>query len=370
MDKIKLLVMACEGDIHTEKWISGLSMSDEFDIYLLGMESAGIRKGILENPKVKKVYEIPALKKISKTGNNYHYLGNLIKIRKIVNDLKPDIINTMYLTSYGFIGSLVKNNALLCHFMMGSDIMVTPYKSRIYKWITKYALSRGDFFVMPSRVMHKKVCELYKIPDDKFLMQQYGVGDEIINYPRQGKKYDFVSNRHWLPNSNILVLLEIFSKMKVPQVLAIIGDKGPCEEEIKRKINSLPKARYFGILPYMENIDVVAKSKFYISLTLSDGASLSILEAMALGAIPVLSDIEPSREWVEDGVNGFLIDIDDLSAAIEKMNFIISLPDDKLQIMRRKNEEIMRQRGSLRNNMGRLNDHILLLMESRRKTNR
>ena len=58
------------------------------------------------------------------------------------------------------------------------------------------------------------------------------------------------------------------------------------------------------------------ESGFYISMTESDGASLSLMEAMAVGAIPVVSDIEPNREWVKNGVNGVLVPLDDEAVAI------------------------------------------------------
>lgn len=361
MEKIKLLVMADGTSIHTEKWISGLSLRDEFDIYLLTMNPEGTRKGILGNPKVRGVFEVFPDNEVSRKGGNYHYLWNLFKIKKIVKNLEPDIINTIYLTSYGFVGALVKGKSLLCHFMIGSDIMVTPYRNIIYKWITKYTLSRGDFFVSSSGTMSKKLLELFDISEKKLLTQQYGVGDEVINYPQQIKEYDFISNRAWVENSNIPVIIEIFSKMNSPSNLVLIGDNGPLEKEIKEKISVMPNIKHLGALPYMENIDAVARSKFYISLASSDGTSLSVLEAMALGAIPILSNIEPNREWVEDGINGFLININDISGAIKKFNVIACTPVDVLIIMKQKNIEIIKQRGSLRKNMNHFADSLLSL---------
>jgi glycosyltransferase involved in cell wall biosynthesis len=35
---------------------------------------------------------------------------------------------------------------------------------------------------------------------------------------------------------------------------------------------------------------------------------------MALGALPIHSDMESIREWVEDGVNGLLFPVDDVEA--------------------------------------------------------
>jgi glycosyltransferase involved in cell wall biosynthesis len=78
------------------------------------------------------------------------------------------------------------------------------------------------------------------------------------------------------------------------------------------------------------------------------------MEAMALGAVPVVSDIEPNREWVQDGENGFLIDVGDPDAAARKLRQILSLPEAACAYMRERNRSIIRERGSLSVNMRRL----------------
>ncbi len=60
---------------------------------------------------------------------------------------------------------------------------------------------------------------------------------------------------------------------------------------------------------------IVARSDCYVSVSESDGVSLALLEALALGAVPVLSDIPANRPWVHDGSTGVLVDIDPASVA-------------------------------------------------------
>jgi glycosyltransferase involved in cell wall biosynthesis len=44
----------------------------------------------------------------------------------------------------------------------------------------------------------------------------------------------------------------------------------------------------------------------YVSASLWDGASISLMEAMACGVFPVVSDIPANREWLQDGATAFL----------------------------------------------------------------
>ena len=360
----KILVMADGASIHTEKWIYGLSLNPEFEIYLLTMNPSGARPSIGINNKVKTVFEVHNNNTV-KDANNYWYVKNVLKIREIVKKVKPDIINTIYLTSYGLMGSLMKDNVLLSHFMIGTDIMVTPQKNFLYKLLTKFALFRGDYFVSSSKTMTKSLLRLHNIPSERLLTQQYGVGEEVINYPRLGKVYDFISNRAWVPNSNIPLILEIFKCLEIPLNHAIIGQGGVQEKKIHGLLSQLPQVKHLGTLQYMDNIHAVAQSKYYISLTSSDGASLSLMEAMALGVVPVVSDVAPNLEWVEDGYNGFVVDINDISKTVSKFEYIAQLPDNLRLVMAARCIDIIKKRGRLVENMKKFSDNILKLLKER-----
>lgn len=47
--------------------------------------------------------------------------------------------------------------------------------------------------------------------------------------------------------------------------------------------------------------DEMQRAELYVSMALSDGTSSSLLEAMAVGCFPVLSDIPANREWLDHG---------------------------------------------------------------------
>jgi len=53
-----------------------------------------------------------------------------------------------------------------------------------------------------------------------------------------------------------------------------------------------------GVLPHRQkNVEVVARSAFYVSMTVSGGVALSLAETMAVDyGAPITSDIPPNRE--------------------------------------------------------------------------
>jgi glycosyltransferase involved in cell wall biosynthesis len=51
---------------------------------------------------------------------------------------------------------------------------------------------------------------------------------------------------------------------------------------------------------------ILSESEIYISASISDGSSVSLLEAMAAGRLCICRDFPSNREWIYNGVNGFL----------------------------------------------------------------
>jgi glycosyltransferase involved in cell wall biosynthesis len=60
-------------------------------------------------------------------------------------------------------------------------------------------------------------------------------------------------------------------------------------------------------------------SDIYVSTSLSDGTSASLLEAMITGLACVVSDIPGNKEWIVDGVNGMLFPARNHEKLAEKM---------------------------------------------------
>jgi len=53
--------------------------------------------------------------------------------------------------------------------------------------------------------------------------------------------------------------------------------------------------------------DLLNQADIYVSTSLYDATSVSLLEALASGAFPVVTDIPANREWISDGESGFLL---------------------------------------------------------------
>jgi len=70
------------------------------------------------------------------------------------------------------------------------------------------------------------------------------------------------------------------------------------------------------------------RARASIGLSISDGVSNSMLEAMAMGSLPIQSDNGCEREWVRDGENGLLVAAEDPEAVASALRRALS--DDAL----------------------------------------
>jgi glycosyltransferase involved in cell wall biosynthesis len=72
-------------------------------------------------------------------------------------------------------------------------------------------------------------------------------------------------------------------------------------------LNLGTSVQFLGGIPHKEMPNLLAKSDIFVSTSPNDGTSVSLLEALASGTFPVVTDIPANREWIVDGDNGFLV---------------------------------------------------------------
>jgi glycosyltransferase involved in cell wall biosynthesis len=86
---------------------------------------------------------------------------------------------------------------------------------------------------------------------------------------------------------------------------------------------------------HKEILKLFGKSRIYIGLSISDGISTSLLEAMIMGAFPIQSCTACAGEWIEDGRSGFIVPPEEpyiLADAIRKALVDDSLVDHAAEI--------------------------------------
>lgn len=116
-----------------------------------------------------------------------------------------------------------------------------------------------------------------------------------------------------------------------------------------------PTVRFIGRIPHEKMPSLLAQADIYVSTSLHDGASVSLLEAMGSGAFPVVTDIPSNREWISDGDNGFLVPKEDENLLAKKI--VEAIRNHRLLgEASTKNQEIVEQRAYWRENLKKITE--------------
>ncbi len=304
---------------------------------------------------------------INSDGGNYKYIFSLNKIKKELKDIKPDIVNAHYVTSYGFIASITK----ICPLVIsawGTDILVTPNKNFLYKFITKKALKNADLITSDSEFMSNEIKKL--VNKKNILTVPMGIEKELLNVERKENKdeINILSLRTVNKNSNIDVIIKAFylliKEEKMSNIKLIITNDGTEMENIKSLILKLgieDRVIVKGFVQREELIELLAKAQLNISIPDSDSTSVTLLESMACGSFNIVSNIPANTEWIQDNYNGLVInEINEKTLKSAMKNAILNeeLRQKALAI----NKDIISSKALWENNMKYVEEEYLKLI--------
>ena len=135
----------------------------------------------------------------------------------------------------------------------------------------------------------------------------------------------------------------------------LCGD-GPLKNDFEKYILENGLGEYVYFVGHVENDDMpkyLAASDIYVSTSLSDSTSISLLEAMACGLPVVVTNIDGNKDWITNGDNGFLVSKEDHHQVYEKLTLLLNDSDLREEFGRR-NLEIARDRADWNKNFGKL----------------
>ncbi len=261
---------------------------------------------------------------INSSGGNINYLKKIKEIKRMIKEINPDIINAHYVTSYGFIAALIKDRPLVIS-TWGSDILVTPKKNFIYKLLTQYSLKKGDLITSDSNNMTKEIKKLTR-NHSTVITRPMGIDPNQFNLEGTEKNREkiLLSMRTLCDNSNIDIILKAFKKVLDydKDIKLVITNSGEKENEVLQNIKALgieKSVEFLGFISHEQVIDLLKKSFIFISIPTSDSTSVTLLEAMACGTFPIVSDIPANNEWIVNNTNGLILE----DNSEEKLNRLI-----------------------------------------------
>lgn len=313
--KKKIMFIGDAGSIHIAKYVNYYVHKDGYDVCIATFSQTNCTDCqnivFLSNHLV------------TSGGGNYHYIFSIFKLAKLIRAYNPDYINAHFSYSMGFIALLAlrlsgRNSELsvVCH---GSDVMA--YSHRWCYWLNKIVLRCAKKIIAVSEPMYRKILS-WDINRKKIFVGQYGV---VVKKQENVKRdIDIISIRDASPNSQIEFMLEALSQIdnigtkRIVFVIPNIDSK-----RLEKLKNTYSYIEFHEGMSHGEIVNLLSRSKIYISATKSDGTSLSLLEAMVYGAYPIVSNIPTNECWIKNRINGnlFANESEFISCMVRAMNF-------------------------------------------------
>ena len=344
--KLKICFLGTAKSIHTLKWIEYFAEKGH-DVFLVSYDE--LLKDYKPKNKTIRFYFLE--RRIPVTIWPLNTILNLpfsfLRVKKIINKEKPDIIHAHYVNSYGTLGSLLNFHPFVIT-AWGSDILITPQKFLPLKWTTKYALSRADLITCDAEHMKKAITRLGVGPQ-KIKIINFGIDIKKFspgpNKEKAKRKISIPSNspvvvslRRLVPISDITTLIKgaYLVKKEFPKTIFVIIGGGPEEEKLKKLARKLKLDKNIKFISWVSNEDLpkyLRAVDVYVSTSLSDaGIAASTAEAMACGLPVVITDVADNKEWVKDGENGFLFSPKDHKELAKKIIYLLKDENKRIKM--------------------------------------
>lgn len=297
--------------------------------------SKGYQVTIVTTAMAENEYELPKgagriISDITKeeiTGNrSTNFKNRFCKLREIWKSEKPDVI-------ISFIG---KNNfmAILTAWGLKVPVLVSvrgepmeEYYNGLLRFLAKYLFQKADGIILqtedsraffPKKTNQKAV--VLPNPLNPVFMKDLYEGEKEKKIVMVGRIDS---------NKNQKLVIDAFASIasKYPDYKLEIWGNGEDYESLKSYISSLHLEQQIAMPGATSNVrEKIEKASLYILSSNTEGMPNSLMEAMALGLCCISTDCPCGgpKMLIQDGVNGLLVPVKDVSAMAKAMERVLS----------------------------------------------
>ena len=297
----------------------------------------------------------------------------------------PELVDAHFVPNYGVLGVLAGRRPLVVN-AWGSDLLAAkdPLRRARLSWV----LARADLVRVDAHVLARAARRL-GVFEEKIEILPWGAETERFAFSpsreaRLAARHSWpapwteavgeapvaVSTRMHHDVYSIDTLVDAWPAVAqaLPEASCLVAGDGPLRAalEARAKARGIASSlRFLGRQSQEALAALLAGAEVYVSTSLSDSTSLSLLEAMSAGAYPVVSDIEGNREWVTPE-SGFLFAARDHGALARGLTRTLGDPG-RFDPARAQNRATIEARGDWNRAMDRAAERTIALAAGRKK---
>ncbi len=254
---------------------------------------------------------------------------DFIGLIRFLKKEKPFIVHT-YLNTSNVFGTFAAKLASI-PIIVNSRRDMGHFRSGLVGRLEQFAVCLSDKVVCVSESVRKKVVDEEKIPLDKAIViyngveidklkRDYNNNEEVTHY----KTVTMVATMDRKEKGHIYFIkaAEKVIKKRRDVRFVLIGD-GPLRHALEDYVSRKRIDNYFDFRG--KRIDLLKElhdTDILVVPSESEGCSNALLEAMAMGIVPVATSVEGNIEIIEDGISGILVksqDANDIALGITKL---------------------------------------------------
>lgn len=311
---MRILFLSAANSIHTVKWVNALADRghDIFLVYNTG-----------HDPEKDKIKESVFLHALKYKGMKGYYL-NSHELRKLVEKIKPDVINVHYASGYGTLARRSKITPVLLS-VWGSDVYDFPYKSRVKRDILKKNINYASKLASTSFCMAEQLRRVMQNSRLKISITPFGVDTDVFNASNFKQKDDesiilgnvkalksIYAIDDFIKAVSILLknLKDIDNQYLVEKIKVYIYGDGEQKQELQELIYSLGLENVIFLKGKISNNQVpetLSNMDIFCVTSRSESFGVAVVEAMSMEIPVVATDVDGFKEVVVDNETGIIV---------------------------------------------------------------
>ncbi len=299
--EVKLILLGDAAHVNVQRWCQGLTKAGA-EVHVLTF--AG------HVPQAAATHRLPAVPRLAKL----RYFMTIPYVRRLIRTIRPEVVAAYYVTGYGTLAAWSGFHPLV-QVTSGSDILLAP-QHPILRHIVKFNLSRADLVTAWAPHMAQAARQV-GVSDDRLFVLPRGIpARDFTSHhcpsPSKDETIRLICTRTLKLSYHIDILIyavQILKERGISSSLTLAGS-GPLREELlalTRQLGIEQQVFFAGFVSNEHLPALLAEHNVYISPVKSDGVSASLLEAMAVGLLPIVPDHPANQLWIKSGDNGLLL---------------------------------------------------------------
>ena len=270
------------------------------------------------------------------------------KGKKLIREHTYDVINTHFVVPTGPLGNWLSKKAGIPNVLSvhGGDLYdpskwMSPHRHFILRTSVRKLLRKADAVVGQSSNTIGNVHNFY---DPERVCENIPLGivrpDEIAAAPRS--RYGLSDDDMVLVTVGRLVarkaldqLITIVKQLNNARVHLFVIGSGPQQPALETIVQELPietQIHFLGQVEEQEKLEVLRMADIYVSTSQHEGFGIAYLEALAAGGPIVGYDDGGQTDFLESGINGYVVKLNDTAEFQQACQRLLDGPDRRSEI--------------------------------------